>query len=87
MLSTAETAAMTTPPTTRYTVEREIRRGNLAAEKTGGRWLIEPSEAERWAAGFVKWREQSERHSAPATAQPDPAGRARSAIRNLPPMR
>ena len=49
---------MTEPPTTRFTVEREIRRGNLTAEKAGGRWLIEPGEAERWAKGFVAYRAQ-----------------------------
>ena len=49
---------MTKPPTSRFTVEREIKRGNLAAEKAGGRWLIEPGEAERWAKGFVRWAQQ-----------------------------
>jgi hypothetical protein len=57
-LTTSEVAAMPEPPTTRFTVEREIRRGYLAAEKAGGRWLIERDEAERWAAGFVAYRTQ-----------------------------
>lgn len=38
--------------TTRHTVEREIKRGNLTAEMIGGRWLIESSEAQRWAVQF-----------------------------------
>jgi len=38
--------------TTRHTVEREIGRGNLKAEMVGGRWVIDPAEAERWAAQF-----------------------------------
>jgi hypothetical protein len=38
--------------TTRHTVEREIGRGNLKAEKVGGRWVIDPAEAERWAVQF-----------------------------------
>ena len=56
---------MTTPTTTRFTVEREIRRGNLKAEKAGGRWLIEPAEAERWAKSFVPhaWQRKSRRNS------------------------
>lgn len=38
--------------TTRHTVEREIGRGNLKAEKVGRRWIIESGEAQRWAAQF-----------------------------------
>lgn len=38
--------------TTRHTVEREIARGNLAAEKIGRTWVIEQAEADRWAAQF-----------------------------------
>jgi hypothetical protein len=57
-LTTSEVAAMTVPPTTRFTVEREIRRRNLTAEKAGGRWLIEPDEAKRWAKDFVPYRTQ-----------------------------
>jgi hypothetical protein len=52
MLSTAQVAALTSPPTTRFTVEREIRRGNLVAEKIGRTWVVEQAEAERWAASF-----------------------------------
>jgi excisionase family DNA binding protein len=50
VLSTTEVAAMA--ETTRHTVEREIARGNLAAEKIGRTWVIEQAEAERWAAQF-----------------------------------
>jgi len=50
VLTTTEVAAKA--DTTRHTVKREIRRGNLSAEKFGGRWLIEDTEAERWAAQF-----------------------------------
>jgi len=52
VLTTADTAKLTDPPTTRYTVEREIHRGNLKAEKAGRQWIIDPEEAERWAAQF-----------------------------------
>lgn len=50
MLTTTEVAALA--DTTRHTVEREIRRGNLKAEKFGRWWTIEPDEAQRWAAQF-----------------------------------
>ena len=50
MLTTTEVAALA--DTTRYTVEREIHRGNLAAEKFGRAWAIETDEAKRWAAQF-----------------------------------
>jgi hypothetical protein len=52
MLSTAQVAALTSPPTTRFTVEREIRRGNLAAEKIGRTWVVAQAEADRWAAQY-----------------------------------
>jgi excisionase family DNA binding protein len=58
MLTTSEVAALAEPPVTRFTVEREIRRGNLTAEKAGGRWLIERDEAERWAQSFIAYRAQ-----------------------------
>ena len=48
--TTTEVAAMI--GMTRHTVEREIGRGNLRAEKFGGRWLIEDTDAERWVAQF-----------------------------------
>lgn len=35
-----------------YTVKREIYRGNLPAVKNGGRWQVEPADAEKWAATF-----------------------------------
>lgn len=53
-LTTTEAAALTDPPTTRFTVEREIGRGNLEAVKAGGRWIIDEDEARRWAAQFRK---------------------------------
>ena len=50
MLSTTEAAKLAR--TTRHTVEREIHRGNLRAEKAGRVWAIADDEAERWAAQF-----------------------------------
>ena len=50
MLTTTEVAAKA--DTTRHTVEREIKRGNLRAEKIGRQWAVEQAEAERWAAQF-----------------------------------
>ena len=50
MLTTTEVAAKAN--TTRHTVEREIKRGNLKAEKLGRQWAIKQDEAERWAAQF-----------------------------------
>ena len=47
-----QVAKLTDPPTTRYTVEREIKRGNLDAEPVGARWIIDRTEAERWASQF-----------------------------------
>ena len=38
--------------TSRYTVEREIRRENLKARKVGRTWVIDVAEAERWASQF-----------------------------------
>lgn len=61
-LTTSEVAAMATPPTTRFTVEREIRRGRLHAEKAGGRWMIDQDEALHWATTFIPYREQRSRH-------------------------
>jgi len=50
VLTTTEVAAKA--QTTRYTVEREIRRGNLKAGKVGRQWAVEEAEADRWAARF-----------------------------------
>ena len=50
MLTAIQAAAKAN--TTRHTVEREIKRGNLKGEKLGGVWVIEDTEAERWAAQF-----------------------------------
>lgn len=59
MLTTTEVAAKA--GVSRYTVEREIRRGNLGAEKVGNRWAIAETEAERWAAQFRPYAEQRNR--------------------------
>jgi excisionase family DNA binding protein len=50
VFSTTQAAAMA--GTTRHTVEREIHRGHLQAEKIGRTWVIAPAEAQRWAAQF-----------------------------------
>jgi excisionase family DNA binding protein len=50
VLSTTQAAALAS--VTRHTVEREISRGNLRAVKVGRTWVIDPAEAERWAARF-----------------------------------
>jgi hypothetical protein len=63
---------------TRHTVEREIGRGNLKAEMVGGRWVIDPAEAERWSAAFKPYsalRKQGQSHGgtvslSPATGEP-----------------
>jgi hypothetical protein len=51
-LTTTEAGAMTTPPVSRFTVMREIKRKHLEAEKSGGRWMIELVEAMRWAGSY-----------------------------------
>ena len=53
MLSTTKLADMA--GTTRHTVEREIRRGNLRAAKVGRTWVIDPAEAQRWAEHFTPY--------------------------------
>ena len=55
-LTTKEVATLTDPPVSRHTVLREIRREKLAADKGGGRWLVEPAEAERWAKTFRSYQ-------------------------------
>jgi excisionase family DNA binding protein len=50
MLSTTEVAELA--GTTRHTVEREIHRGNLTAQRAGRVWVVEDGEAKRWAAAF-----------------------------------
>lgn len=84
MLSTGQAAELA--GTTRYTVEREIRRGNLAAEKIGRTWVIEPAEARRWAAQFKPYAglHRDRREAAAEASAEDPN---RAAIRKLPPMR
>ena len=49
----------------RYTVEREIGRGNLTAEKVGTQWVIEEAEADRWAAQYRPYAEQRGRSRQP----------------------
>jgi hypothetical protein len=71
-ISTTDAAQLIDPPVTRHTVEREIRRGNLTAEKTAGQWIINDAEARRWAASFVKHREQRTRTLQPEQAPPGP---------------
>ena len=53
MLTTTQAAALA--GTTRFTVEREIKRGHLAAQRTGRIWSIDPAEAKRWAAAFTPY--------------------------------
>lgn len=50
MLTTTQAGALA--DTSRYTVEREIRRGNLKAKKVGRQWAIEDADAKKWAASF-----------------------------------
>lgn len=66
MLSTTKVAGMAN--TTRYTVEREIERGNLTAEKVGRTWVIQQDEADRWAACFRPYA--ALRGKRPAGARP-----------------
>lgn len=63
MLTTAELAAKV--GASRYTVFREIQRGNLKAELKGGVWLIADEEAERWAATYRPYANQRDRHTDP----------------------
>jgi excisionase family DNA binding protein len=50
VLNTREAAELA--GTSTDTVKREIKRGNLAAEKVGGVWVIQGADAEKWAAQF-----------------------------------
>lgn len=59
MLFTTDVAAMA--HTSRHTVEREIGRGNLTAEKRHGRWLIDDAEAKRWAGQYQPYAAQRRR--------------------------
>lgn len=59
VLTTTEVAAKA--EVSRHTVEREIHRGNLKAEKLGNRWAVADAEAERWAAQFRLYAEQRDR--------------------------
>jgi excisionase family DNA binding protein len=51
----------------RHTVDREIGRGNLAAEKVGTQWVITEAEADRWAAKYRPYAEQRDRPRTPPT--------------------
>jgi excisionase family DNA binding protein len=53
MMSTTQVAELAS--TTRFTVEREIRRGNLQGQKIGRTWVIDRAEAERWAAQYTPY--------------------------------
>jgi len=67
--------------TTRHTVEREIRRGNLHAEKIGRTWVIEAAEAESWAAQFRPYaglRKLAGAKDAPRDQAPAPSGQVPS---------
>jgi excisionase family DNA binding protein len=59
VLTTTEVAAKA--DVSRHTVEREIHRGNLEAEKIGNRWAVSETEADRWAAQFRRYAEQHDR--------------------------
>jgi excisionase family DNA binding protein len=54
MLTTSEVATLV--GISRHTVEREIKRGNLSAQKISRLWVIEPAEAQRWAESFQPYR-------------------------------
>jgi excisionase family DNA binding protein len=61
MLTTSEVATLA--DVSRHTVEREIRRGNLSAEKISRLWVIDAAEAQRWAEAFQPYRTLRARHS------------------------
>lgn len=63
MLTTNQVAAKA--GISRYTVEREIGRGNLAAEKVGTQWVITEAEADRWAGQYRPYAEQRDRSQRP----------------------
>lgn len=50
VLTTTEVAYMA--DVSRHTVGREIRHGNLKAERIGRQWSIDLAEAERWRVQF-----------------------------------
>ena len=52
LLTTAEAGKLAAPPVSSDTVLREIHAGRLEATEAGGRWLVAPDEARRWAAGY-----------------------------------
>jgi excisionase family DNA binding protein len=63
VITTTEAAALAN--VSRYTVEREIARGNLTAEKVGAHWVIGEAEADRWAAQYRPYAEQRDRPQQP----------------------
>ena len=58
-LTTTQVAALA--GTTRHTVEREIKRGNLAADRIGRQWAVGEHEAARWAQAFIPYAAQRAR--------------------------
>ena len=66
VLTTTQVAA--NAGVSRHTVEREIARGNLAAQKVGTQWVIEETEADRWRAQYRPYAEQRDRPHAPPAA-------------------
>jgi hypothetical protein len=63
-MSTTQVAAMAR--TSRHTVEREIDRGNLVAEKIGRLWVATDVDADRWAAQFKPYAAQRKQGTQPA---------------------
>lgn len=81
MLSTADVAAMA--HTSQDTVEREIERGNLEADKVGRTWVIEAAEAGRWAAQFRPYaglRKHPDSQDGATEPQADEPGIGREAV-------
>ena len=56
MLTTSQVAELA--GVSRFTVEREIEREHLDAEKTGRIWSIKEADAKAWAASFKKYATQ-----------------------------
>lgn len=80
VLSTTQAASLAS--TTRHTVEREIRRGNLHAEKIGRTWAIDPAEASRWAAQYTPYAGLKRQRRGKQVAPQDTAGQATGTARS-----
>lgn len=65
MLTTSQVAAKA--GTTRYTVEREIKRGHLQAQRLGRQWAINEADADQWAAQFQPYAGLRKDGNAPAS--------------------